>query len=195
MRTVTPCLRRALGLAAVAVLLAACSGAAAPSATPPPTPVAATPALTPAATPSATAAATPAAVESSAASASAAASGGPVGYAAWVERQGFGGSSGLNEVAKETHWMQDHPTEVTAFDIQTTQRFIDHLATWLDQNPATACWTEYHATVRATLGRMHDAYITAHDARAAGSYVPNDVAAALVKDAEAAESMPPPPGC
>jgi hypothetical protein len=123
------------------------------------------------------------------------ASGGPVDYAAWVERQGFGGSSGLNEVAKETRWMQDNPTAVTPFDIQTTQKLIDHLAAWLDENPAAACWADYHATVRATLGRMHDAYITAHDTRAAGNYVPADVVTALVNDAEAAFGIPAPAGC
>jgi hypothetical protein len=128
-------------------------------------------------------------------SASPAASGGPVNYAAWVDRQGFGGSSGLKEVAKETNWMRDHPTEVTAFDIQTTLRFVDHLATWLDENPATACWSEYHTTVRATLGRMHDAYTTAHDARAAGNLVPTDVVTSLVTDANAADAMPAPAGC
>jgi hypothetical protein len=130
-----------------------------------------------------------------AASASSAASGGPVDYAAWVERQGFGGSSGIKEVAKETNWMRDHPAEVTAFDIQTTMRFVDHLATWLDGNPATACWTDYHATVRATLGRIHDAEIQARDARAAGNYVPTDVVTSLVRDANALDAMPAPAGC
>lgn len=169
MTTVTLRPRPAIALLAAALALTACSGAApAPTATPAPS--------TPPA-PTATA------------------SGGPVGYAAWVERQGFGGSSGLKEVAKETNWMRDNPVAVTAFDIQTTQRLVDHLATWLDENPATACWVDYHATVRAALGRMHDAYVTAHDARAAGNQVPADVVTALVNDAGDADALPAPSGC
>src|SRR5262245_29118307 len=173
MATVTLRLRRSLGLVAVAALLAACSGAAASPA------------------PSSQPAATPAAV----ASADAGASGGPVDFAAWVERQGFGGSSGLNEVAKEAHWMQDHPAEVTPFDMQTTLGFVDHLAGWLDDHQPTACWAEYHATVRETLGRMHDGYTTAIEERSAGKYVTKDLVTAIVADADAAEALPQPPGC
>ena len=188
MPTVTLRPRPAIALLAAAVMLTACSGAAsAPSAAIGPT-------TRPA--PTATAAATASAIATQAAATpEASASGGPVSYDAWVERQGFGGSSGLKEVAKETNWMRDHPVEVTPFDIQTTQRFIDHLASWLDENPATPCWADYHDTVRAALGRMHDGYITAHDARAAGKQVPADVVTALVTDAGNADALPAPAGC
>ena len=195
MRSVTRHPRRSRGLIVlVPLVLAACSASGStPAVTTPPSTaspaVAATP--SPAATVSPTPPTSPAAVESS----SAGPSGGPVSYAAWVERQGFGGSSGLKEVAKETNWMRDHPTEVTAFDIQTTLRVVDHLAAWLDENPATACWSDYHATVRATLGRMHEAYTAAHDARAAGNLVPTDIVTSLVTDANAADAMPAPAGC
>jgi hypothetical protein len=194
MRSVTPHPRRSLGLVVVIpVVLAACSASGATPGAATQLPAPATPVGT--ASPVATVSPTPAATAAAAESPAATASGGPVDYAAWVERQGFGGSSGLNEVAKETRWMRDNPTAVTAFDIQTTQRLIDHLATWLDENPPTACWADYHDTVRATLGRMHDAYVTAHDTRAAGYYVPTDVVAALVSDADAAYGMAEPPGC
>jgi hypothetical protein len=194
MPTVTLRSRTSLVMLAAALLLTACSGAAtAPTGRPASTtPAAATP--TAIATPSAVPTPLPAASQA-AAIPEASASGGPVDYAAWVERQGFGGSSGLNEVAKETEWMRDHPIEVTPFDIQTTQRFIDHLAAWLDQHPATACWADYHTTVRAALARMHDAYITAHDARAAGNQVAADVVAALVNDADNAARLAEPAGC
>jgi hypothetical protein len=185
MPTVTQHLRPSLALAAAVLLSSACSGAAvAPSAT----------AVSTSAGGSTAAPPTPAA-SAAAASPDATESGGPVDFAAWIERQGFGGSSGLNELAKETHWMQDHPAEVTAFDIQTTLRLADHLASWLDEHEPTACWADYHATVRTTLHGMHDAYVTAAAARAAGKIVPTDVVVALVKDADAAESLAQPPGC
>jgi hypothetical protein len=192
MRSVTPHPRRPLGLVIlVPLVLAACSASGTSHAAATAPPATQPPAATATPTPNPTPVASVAAVES----ASPAASGGPVGYATWVDRQGFGGSSGLKEVAKETNWMRDHPSEVTPFDIQTTMRLVDHLASWLDENPATACWADYHAAVRATLGRMHDAEVLAHDARAAGQFVPTDVVTALVKDANAADAMPAPAGC
>jgi hypothetical protein len=196
MRILTTRFGRTLALGVVApILLGACSSSAAtpvPSASataPAATLAAATPA--PSVTPTPPATASPEAVSSPAASGS----GGPVDYAAWVERQGFGGSSGLREVAKETRWMHDNPTAVTPFDIQSTQRLVDHLITWLEQNAPTACWADYHATVQATLGRIHAGYVTAHDTRASGSAVPDDVVASLVKDADAAAALPDPAGC
>jgi hypothetical protein len=196
MRSVTPHPRRSRGLVVlVPLLLAACSASGASPSVATPRPATQPPIASASPTPGATASPTPEPSVAAAESASPAASDGPVAYSAWVERQGFGGSSGLAEVAKETNWMRDHPTEVTAFDIQTTLRFVDHLATWLDENPATACWSDYHATVRATLGRMHDAYTKAHDARAAGNLVPADIVTSLVTDANAADAMPAPAGC
>jgi hypothetical protein len=194
MPTVTLRPRTSLAMFAATLLLTACSGAAtAPTGGPASTTL---PVPTPTAVPTPSAVSTPTAVASqAAASPQASASGGPVDYAAWVERQGFGGSSGLKEVAKETEWMRDHPSEVTPFDIQTTQRFIDHLAAWLDEHPATPCWADYHTTVRAALGRMHDAYITAHDTRTAGNQVAADVVAALVNDADNAATLADPAGC
>jgi hypothetical protein len=121
--------------------------------------------------------------------------GGPAGYAAWVERQGFGGSSGLHQVVNEARWMRDHPSETTPFDIATGLRLVDHLAAWLERNPPTECWADYHATVRAALGRMHDGYTAGAAARATGETVPADVAAALVSDADAAYGLAAPAGC
>jgi len=171
-----------------AVALAACAGG---SSTPLPTtapPVLATPTATPTPEPSA------AAVEPTD-SASAAPSGGPVDYAAWVERQGFGGSSGLHQLLNEVQFVQRDAYSVNLFDLDTGARLADHLATWLDQNPPTACWADYHAAVRAALGKIHDVYAAAHDAVAGGHGVPADVATSLVTETQAAFNMPPPAGC
>jgi hypothetical protein len=185
MPTVTPRLRPSLAIVAAVLLSAACSGAAVTPGTASVAPSSG------GSTPAPRSPASSAAAESPAATGS----GGPVDYAAWIERQGFGGSSGLNELAKETHWMQDHPAEVTAFDIQTTLRLADNLASWLDEHAPTACWADYHAEVRATLHGMHDAYVTAAAARTAGNNVPTDVVVGLVKDADTVHGLADPAGC
>jgi hypothetical protein len=120
---------------------------------------------------------------------------GPADYAAWVEIQGFGGSSGLRQVLKEAQWIQDHPTEGSAFDIGEDMRLADDLAAWLDAHDATPCWAEYHATMRGMLDRIHDAFSAAHDARAAGKAVPLEVAAQVVSESEAAFNLAAPPAC
>jgi hypothetical protein len=120
---------------------------------------------------------------------------GPADYATWVEIQGFGGSSGLREILKAAHWTQDHPTEGSAFDISEDMRLVDYLAAWLDAHDATACWAEYHATMRAMLDRIHDAFSAARDARAAGNMVPTEVGVQLVTESEAAFNLAAPPAC
>jgi hypothetical protein len=121
--------------------------------------------------------------------------GGPVDYALWVERQGFGGSSGLRQVLKGANWIRDHSFEATVFEVDDELGYATRLATWLDEHPPTACWTEYHAIVRATLDRVLDAYAAAHDARAAGEGIPLEVGETLVAEAQAAFDVPAPSGC
>jgi hypothetical protein len=121
--------------------------------------------------------------------------GGPVDYAAWVEVQGFGGSSGLRQVLRGAEWIRDNPTIGNAFDIEMDMRVATNLAAWLDAHPATACWAEYHTTVRASLDRIHDAFAEARDARAAGAVVPQDVADRVVSEAQAAADLAEPAGC
>ena len=167
--------------ALVPLLLVACaatSGAAAPTDRPATEP---TPRPTPA-LPSAAADATTA-------------PGGPADYALWVERQGFGGSSGLRQVLKGATWIRDHAFEATVFDVDNEMGFADRLAGWLDKNPPAPCWADYHAAVRATLDRLLDAYGAAHDARVAGHSVPIEVGATLVAEAQSAFDLPAPAGC
>jgi hypothetical protein len=173
----------------VALAVSACTGGSAtPVPTASPSPVVATPSATPSPEPSA------ATVEPTE-GASAAPSGGPVDYAAWVERQGFGGSSGLHQLLNEVQFVQRDAFTITLFDLDTGARLADHLAGWLDQNPPTACWADYHAAVRAALGTIHDGYAAAHDAVAGGHGVPADVATSLVTETQAAFDMAPPAGC
>jgi hypothetical protein len=163
-------------LLVVPLLLVACAaatGAAAPSAT-----STAQPTIRAAATPAVTAA-----------------PGGPTEYALWIERQGFGGSSGLHQGVNNAEWIRDHAFEATLFDVEDSAKHADRLANWLDEHPPTACWIEYHATVRATLGRLLDAYAAAHDARAAGKGIPLEVGETLVAEAHSAFDLPAPSGC
>jgi hypothetical protein len=167
-------------LIATAIALMACS--AAPGATPSPRP-----------SPSPAATATPVAVASTAPSPSLDA--GPVDFASWVEIQGFGGSSGLNEVRKGAEWIRDHPGEGNAFDIESTNRLVVELAAWLDEHAATPCWSDYHATMRASLDRIRDGFAAAAEARAAGRTVPADVAVQLAAESKAAFDLPKPESC
>ena len=182
-------------LAATAVALGACSGppgGAGPTATPatPPTqsPVPSTPEPTASPQPS-----SPAAEAS--ASVAPAASGGPVDYAAWVERQGFGGSSGLHQLLNDVKFLQANAYAATLFDVDDGAKLADHLATWLDQNPPTACWADYHAAIRSDLGKIQDDFVPAHDNVAGGHSIPADVATKLVTEAQAAYDMAAPAGC
>jgi hypothetical protein len=74
-------------------------------------------------------------------------------------------------------------------------RLTDNLAAWLDSHPATACWADYHATMRASLDRIKSAFAAARDARAAGDSVTPEVGAQLVKETQAAVDLPEPAGC
>ena len=182
-------------LAASALALAACSGppgGAGPSATAAtaPTQSLATPTPEPRASPQPS---SPAAEAS--ASAAPAASGGPVEYAAWVERQGFGGSSGLHQLLNDVKFLQANAYSVTLFDVDDGAKLADHLAAWLDQNPPTACWADYHAAIRSDLGKIHDDFVPVHDNVAGGHSIPGDVATALVTEVQAAFDTAAPAGC
>jgi hypothetical protein len=167
-------------LIATTIAVGACSAASKASSSPQPT---ASPAPS----------ATPAAVASTASSATP--DTGPADFATWVEIQGFGGSSGLNEVLKAAKWTQEHPAEGNAFDIEGDMRLVANLAEWLDDHAATPCWSDYHQTMRASLDRIHEGFAAAAEARAASRIVPQEVAAQLVAVSQAAYDLPKPEGC
>ena len=143
----------------------------------------------------AAASARPTPVRPSAAVAATPSPGGPAAYALWVERQGFGGSSGLRQVLKGAKWMRDNAFTATVFEVEDEMGYAKRLAGWLDEHPAAPCWTEYHATVRATLDRVLNAYAAARDARATGHGIPLEVGATLVAEAQFAFDLPAPAGC
>ena len=157
-----------LAVAALAVAIGGCSGAAV--ATPSPVP----------ATTSPTAAATAA---------------GPAAFADWTERQGFGGSSGLNNVNKLAKWLTEHRYDVTAFDLDNDGGDVVALVGWLDAHPATACWAEFHTAIRKALQAIADGYAQSKlDLARAGS-VDVDVANAMYAESQRAFAMPAPANC
>lgn len=120
---------------------------------------------------------------------------GPTDYAAWTERQGFGGSSGLTNVTKLVKWIRDHPGEETSWNIDDESADIANLTAWLDTHPATNCWAEYHAAVRASLASLTASYAAARVEVQAGRSVPDAVTTAMVAEAEKTTSLAPPAGC
>jgi hypothetical protein len=120
---------------------------------------------------------------------------GPTDFAAWTERQGFGGSSGLANVAKLVGWVRDHPGDGSTWDIDDEAADIAALTAWLDTHPATSCWAEYHAAVRASLVSFAAGYAAARVEVQAGRSVPETVTTAMTADAQKATSLPAPAGC
>jgi hypothetical protein len=120
---------------------------------------------------------------------------GPTDFAAWTERQGFGGSSGLANVAKLVRWVRDHPGEESSWNIDEETADISRLAAWLDTHPATACWADYHAAVRASLDALAAGYATARVDVQAGGIVPPSLIDAMVAEATKSEGLRAPAGC
>jgi len=156
----------ACGLAGI-VLLAACSASPAASSR-----AATAPVVTPAAT-----------------------AAGPTAFADWVARQGFGGSSGLNNINKLVIYLNEHGSTYALADIDADAADVAHLLAWLDAHPATACWTAYRATMTASLQTLVNDYTAVHAAVAAGRTPPLDVTTAMADESAAAKALPQPPNC
>jgi hypothetical protein len=120
---------------------------------------------------------------------------GPTAFADWTERQGFGGSSGLHDVAKNAAWLTEHTFDATAFDIDSDTHKIHLLIDWLDAHPATTCWASYHAAVRASLTSLVARYVDVSAAIASGTSVPTAVATAIANEAQSTYAMPDPASC
>jgi hypothetical protein len=169
---------RASSMVLIAVLAAGC-GSAAPSARP-----------------SATASLAASATTSGAPSASTNPSAtGPTAYAAWIERQGFGGSSGLNNVVKLIRLVAERPGDETTFEIDDEATDIQSLVTWLDAHPPTACWADYHAAVRASLVKVLAAYAVGRTVVDGGAPFPADAARSMVEEADRVLGVPGPTNC
>ena len=96
---------------------------------------------------------------------------------------------------KLTAWLGDHEVDATLFDLDEDAGDIAKLATWLDTHQPTACWTDYHAAVRADLTKLAADYVTARAAIAANSSAPADVVADMEATSKAALAMPAPSDC
>jgi hypothetical protein len=120
---------------------------------------------------------------------------GPTAFADWIAREGFGGSSGLNNVNKLVIYLNEHSTTYALFDIDADAADVASLLAWLDAHPATACWTEYHAAVRASLHDLVDGYAAVHAAVSAGRTPPIDVTVAMAATSAAAKALPAPASC
>jgi len=121
---------------------------------------------------------------------------GPTDFAAWTARQGFGGSSGLNEVHKLIDWIGDHPTEVTVEMLDQEEiAEVRGLSAWLALHPPTDCWADSHAVVSAALGTLEDSLATVRSSVGAGKGLPTATAAEMADLSGNIEAMPAPAGC
>jgi hypothetical protein len=120
---------------------------------------------------------------------------GPVAFAEWTARQGFGGSSGLANMNKLAKWLDAHRGDATPFDLTSDSHDIDGLIAWLDQHPASSCWADYHAAMRALLAKLQGPYATAIQARTDGAAVTIGTSLQIVAGAQAAVDLPAPAGC
>lgn len=120
---------------------------------------------------------------------------GPASYGDWVARQGFGGSSGLNNVRKLAKWLTENKASATLFELAGDQRDIKGLIEWLGAHAATPCWAGHHDVLVGLLTTLDAEYDQAIAARNAGNAVPDAIADAILSTAEAAFDEPAPSAC
>jgi hypothetical protein len=120
---------------------------------------------------------------------------GPTPYSLWVNRQGFGGTSGVRQIAKGSEYLQEHTAAEAAGDLMLWAALPGDLGEWLDQHPPTPCWATYHAAMREALRKVdvdfHEVVVLA----SAGSSVPTDLTARLAADVAGAEALQAPTNC
>src|SRR3954468_12891638 len=119
----------------------------------------------------------------------------PTAYQAWLDRQGFGGSSGLHQISNEANWLNENAATVRPFDLQEGRDFSTRLIDWLQHHPAIPCWAAYHTQMLALLDHVQSGYGAAQAALAGGQSIPPDVITAIVTNAKAAFELPAPAGC
>ena len=121
---------------------------------------------------------------------------GPTSYADWVARQGFGGSSGLREIAKGAHWLQSNAGASDAAEMAWWWNdSVEMLQLWLDTHPATPCWADLHEHMRTGLADVHATLATMRATLDAGQPRPQDAASHLVEVADELLAVPDPAGC
>jgi hypothetical protein len=120
---------------------------------------------------------------------------GPTSYAAWIEREGFGGQSGLRGFKKAGDWVVQHPTEETSFMIDSDVGDIRRIVQWLDAHPPTSCWADYHAATRRSLETIVAAYAQLRISVEASQPPPLDIVAAIGAEGDTAFARPEPTNC
>lgn len=117
---------------------------------------------------------------------------GPTTWAAWVERQGFGGGSGLREIVKGSAWLHENGSRAAAYDVTFWGQLATSLGRWLDTHPATECWADYHAAIRSVLSRMEPEFASLQQIADASRPLPAEATAALASlGADAAAALAP----
>jgi hypothetical protein len=140
------------------------------------------------------ASAAPSAATASSAAASPA-SAGPATWADWIAHQGFGAQNGPNEVRRLTRYLKEHAGDVTLFDLDEDIARVAGIVAWLDVHPATECWADYHAQVRAHLVTVQDGWVAARPEVEAGHLIPAEVVASTDEAANAGNDLPAPSDC
>jgi hypothetical protein len=117
---------------------------------------------------------------------------GATSWAAWIDHQGFGGAAGPDEVRRTARYIEEHGGDESLFYLDKDIQLVAGMVAWLDAHPATPCWADYHARVRASLMTVHDAWVAARPEVEAGHHVPADAIATAVRAANAAKDVPEP---
>ncbi len=120
---------------------------------------------------------------------------GPTSWAAWIDHQGFGAQSGPNEVRRMARYIAEHGGDETLFNLDQDLELVAGIIAWLDAHPATACWADYHAQVRASLVTVQEGWTKARPEVDAGRLVPADVVASAIEAANAANDLAAPADC
>jgi hypothetical protein len=169
--------RRAALVLCLGALVAACGGAAATTPNAPSLAPAAAASTGPSAAPDATMA-------------------GPTTFAAWNERQGFGGGAGVLEIQKGAHWLQENPVAPDRAQwADWWSATVDALALWLDVHPATPCWATFHDTARQALTRIQGDFVLIRAAVSKDQLVPQDAAGDMITAADSLGALQPGSSC
>ena len=123
---------------------------------------------------------------------------GPFSFATWTERQGFGGSSGLNSVRTLARWLTEHRSEITTILLDTdvcARGDVAALIEWLDLHEPTACWADFHTAMRASLQKLMDDYQVVRVEVAAGETASERAVGALFEQSMVVYEMKPPANC
>lgn len=112
----------------------------------------------------------------------------------WVERQGFGGGSGLNGLSKAPRFLRDNAGRPGA-DLDTWATIAVGLQRWLGEHPPTACWADYHAVMAGHVADMASNLLDLQTLARTGTTLPDDRIEALEAAIEAALAIPKPTGC